>query len=212
MATTRMEKFQEIHKRLKEEEKNQSSKSIDYKKRLQALDPTFNDKKEEPLVTEKEKEVIVEKQPKQVEDKVVNKIDEGEKKDETDNNQLAEVVEKPVLKYQYSKEIFEGNEEISKNPASFTDKISVEELLRVRIEEQERLRANKKMTSRTPSTAEYTPQMMHERITPHEGVDIRKEVKLKKTSERNLVEKIILMILMMIIILGTLSLFYLILM
>lgn len=210
MATTRMEKFQEIHKRLKEEEKNQSSKSIDYKKRLQALDPTFNDKKEEPLVTEKE--VIVEKQPKQVEDKVVNKIDEGEKKDETDNNQLAEVVEKPVLKYQYSKEIFEGNEEISKNPASFTDKISVEELLRVRIEEQERLRANKKMTSRTPSTAEYTPQMMHERITPHEGVDIRKEVKLKKTSERNLVEKIILMILMMIIILGTLSLFYLILM
>ena len=212
MATTRMEKFQEIHKRLKEEEKNQSSKSIDYKKRLQALDPTFNDKKEEPLVTEKEKEVIVEKQPKQVEDKVVNKIDEGEKKDETDNNQLAEVVEKPVLKYQYSKEIFEGNEEISKNPASFTDKISVEELLRVRIEEQERLRANKKMTSRTPSTAEYTPQMMHERITPHEGVDIRKEVKLKKTSERNLVEKIILSILMMIIILGTLSLFYLILM
>ncbi len=212
MATTRMEKFQEIHKRLKEEEKNQSSKSIDYKKRLQALDPTFNDKKEEPLVTEKEKEVIVEKQPKQVEDKVVNKIDEGEKKDETDNNQLAEVVEKPVLKYQYSKEIFEGNEEISKNPASFTDKISVEELLRVRIEEQERLRANKKMTSRTPSTAEYTPQMMHERITPHEGVDIRKEVKLKKTSERNLVEKIILLILMMIIILGTLSLFYLILM
>lgn len=210
MATTRMEKFQEIHKRLKEEEKNQSSKSIDYKKRLQALDPTFNDKKEEPLVTEKE--VIVEKQPKQVEDKVVNKIDEGEKKDETDNNQLAEVVEKPVLKYQYSKEIFEGNEEISKNPASFTDKISVEELLRVRIEEQERLRANKKMTSRTPSTAEYTPQMMHERITPHEGVDIRKEVKLKKTSERNLVEKIILLILMMIIILGTLSLFYLILM
>ena len=212
MATTRMEKFQEIHKRLKEEEKNQSSKSIDYKKRLQALDPTFNDKKEEPLVTEKEKEVIVEKQPKQVEDKVVNKIDEGEKKDETDNNQLAEVVEKPVLKYQYSKEIFEGNEEISKNPASFTDKISVEELLRVRIEEQERLRANKKMTSRTPSTAEYTPQMMHERITPHEGVDIRKEVKLKKTNERNLVEKIILLILMMIIILGTLSLFYLILM
>ncbi|HHU59802.1 TPA: hypothetical protein GXZ34_02635 [bacterium] len=212
MATTRMEKFQEIHKRLKEEEKNQSSKSIDYKKRLQALDPTFNDKKEEPLVTEKEKEVIVEKQPKQVEDKVVNKIDEGEKKDETDNNQLAEVVEKPVLKYQYSKEIFEGNEEISKNPASFTDKISVEELLRVRIEEQERLRANKKMTSRTPNTAEYTPQMMHERITPHEGVDIRKEVKLKKTSERNLVEKIILLILMMIIILGTLSLFYLILM
>ena len=212
MATTRMEKFQEIHKRLKEEEKNQSSKSIDYKKRLQALDPTFNDKKEEPLVTEKEKEVIVEKQPKQVEDKVVNKIDEGEKKDETDNNQLVEVVEKPVLKYQYSKEIFEGNEEISKNPASFTDKISVEELLRVRIEEQERLRANKKMTSRTPSTAEYTPQMMHERITPHEGVDIRKEVKLKKTNERNLVEKIILLILMMIIILGTLSLFYLILM
>lgn len=212
MATTRMEKFREIHKRLKEEEKNQSSKSIDYKKRLQALDPTFNDKKEEPLVTEKEKEVIVEKQPKQVEDKVVNKIDEGEKKDETDNNQLAEVVEKPVLKYQYSKEIFEGNEEISKNPASFTDKISVEELLRVRIEEQERLRANKKMTSRTPNTAEYTPQMMHERITPHEGVDIRKEVKLKKTSERNLVEKIILLILMMIIILGTLSLFYLILM
>lgn len=212
MATTRMEKFQEIHKRLKEEEKNQSSKSIDYKKRLQALDPTFNDKKEEPLVTEKEKEVIVEKQPKQVEDKVVNKSDEGEKKDETDNNQLVEVVEKPVLKYQYSKEIFEGNEEISKNPASFTDKISVEELLRVRIEKQERLRTNKKMTSRTPSTAEYTPQMMHQRITPHEGVDIRKEVKLKKTSERNLVEKIILLILMMIIILGTLSLFYLILM
>lgn len=239
MSGNRMEKNKKIHDKLKEEEKQQLSKTMEYEKKIKSLDPFFNKQTSDDEEIEKIKVDDMEEFDKKVENKTSAAINRAEKRlglyleDEDEDeekiiikhkkkevqvvsrkkenkNELIEVVEKPILKFEYTKEIFEANEDISNQPVSFTDKISVEELLRVRIEEQEKIRKTAKKVVKSPTNGMYTPEVMQEKINIVDGFDVRKEVKFKFQKETtDTVAKIVLSLLLIVVLVGSAVLAYL---
>ena len=123
-------------------------------------------KKEQPIEEPKEEEIVVEEAKQEV--MVVN-----EKK-----NEVAVVKEKSKKKETIEEDF------VVEQPISYTSKLSVEEILRAKLEKQQQLKDSKKGYKKSPFTETYTPEMMQKSINQQEGIDIRKEanIKIKKSS------------------------------
>ena len=115
-------------------------------------------------------------------------------------NEIVKVKEKKINKVVEEEPVLE-------NPISFTDKLSVEEILRAKIEQQERMRKEKKDLKKVPFDSNYTPEMMQERIKQHEGVNVRKEVNINPKDYKWTALALLIITLIVIIIIGALLIF-----
>ena len=198
MAKSRREKNKELYNQLENEMKN--SKENSYEEKLKNIDPNLNADGEENLAKEK---VVVNKKNDAKNSSaltVIAKKVNGEKT--LRKNELVKV--EPKTKKEVQKVI---EEEDFKEPVSFTDKLSVEEILRAKLEQQQKLKANKKGVKKSPNDDSYTPSMMQQRIKQHEGVDVRKEVKLRHKDYRGLALTVLIVSLISVIIIGLLLIF-----
>lgn len=101
-----------------------------------------------------------------------------------------------VVKVEKTKSI-EDDDFVVEQPISYTSKLSVEEILRAKLEKQQQLKSNKKNFKKSPVTETYTPEMMQKNINQREGVDIRKEanIRVKNSSNSSIAFLILLLIL-----------------
>lgn len=91
---------------------------------------------------------------------------------------------------------------VVEQPISYTDKLSVEEILRAKLEKQQQLKDNKRLYKKSPITSTYTPEMMQKNINQKDGVDIRKEANIRVTRGSNLVVALLVLLLLAVIIAG----------
>lgn len=198
MAKSRKEKNKELYNQLEKEMKE--NKENTYEEKLKNIDPNLNFKEESELI---EKKVVVNKKNDTKNTSaltVIAKKVNGEKV--ATKNSLVKV--EPKVKKQVQKVV---EEEEFNEPVSFTDKLSVEEILRAKLEQQQKLKSNKKNIKRSPNDESYTPTMMQKRIKQHEGVDVRKEVNLKHKDYRWLALTVLITSLISVIIIGLLLIF-----
>lgn len=202
MAKSRKQKNQKIYDELDVELKN--NKEHDYEEKLKHIDPNLdsngeanareskanivkrNEHKNSSALTVIAKKVNGDK-PNKKHEMIVAKKDKKENKKKDD----AEIIE----------------EEILNEPISYTDKLSIEEILRVKLEQQQKIRDDKRNIKKSPTDTRYTAEMMNERIKPHVGVDVRKEVNLKHKDFRWAALAILIVALVAVIITGVLLIF-----
>ena len=65
----------------------------------------------------------------------------------------------------------------------------------------------KKGVKKGPNDENYTPEMMQERILQHEGIDVRKELKMKRKSNKVLVLSLLFIALILVLVVGALLIF-----
>lgn len=142
-------------------------------------------KKEQPVEEKEEvEETIIEEAKQEV---VVVK----EKK-----NEIAVVKEKPKKKETIEEDF------VVEQPISYTSKLSVEEILRAKLEKQQQLKDSKKGYKKSPFTESYTPEMMQKSINQQEGIDIRKEANIKVKKSNNVTVSLLVFLLFAIIAAG----------
>ena len=112
-----------------------------------------------------------------------------------------------VVQNKKKKEVIE-EDFIVEQPISYTDKLSVEEILRAKLEKQQQLKNEKKVYKKSPVTSTYTPEMMQKNINQKEGVDIRKEANIRVRNNNNLKIAICVFLLIAIIAAGVVIAFY----
>lgn len=166
MAKSRVEKNKKLYATLDEEMKN--SKENTYEEKLKNLDPHLQNNEEEVRLS-KEKTV------KKNENKSSNVLAVIAKEVNGKKSKKNELV---VKKKNEVEEVIE-EDDVFVDPISFTDKLSVEEILRAKIEKQEKIKSSKKVGKKAPTDSNYTAAMMQERIKQHVGVDVRKETRIK---------------------------------
>ncbi len=197
MAKSRVEKNKKLYETLDEEMKN--SKENAYEEKLKAIDPELESKNEESFSNE------TSLNSKKVENKNTSQLNEIAKEINGNKKKKDEIV---VVKKEEKKEVKkEEEEEPFVDPISFTDKLSVEEILRAKIEQQQKIKNSKKGVKRGPNDDNYTPEMMQERILQHEGIDIRKELKMKRKSNKALVLSVLFVALILVLVVGALLIF-----
>lgn len=197
MAKSRREKNKDLYDQLENEMKNNKENS--YEEKLKNLDPNLNASGDVVLPKE---EVVVNKKNESKNTSsltVIAKKVNGEKINK--KNEIVKV-EKKHKKEEKIIDVEDLNE-----PVSFTDKLSVEEILRAKLEQQQKLKDDKKSFKKGPNDERYTSSMMQERIKQHEGVDVRKEVNLKHNDHRKLVLGILIVALIAVIVIGVLLIF-----
>jgi len=170
MAKSRLEKNKQLYEDLDKEMKNNIGNS--YEEKLKTIDPSF-DKGADFTSEEKVEEKAIKKNEVKssgVLEAIAKEVNGKEKR----KNEIVVVKEKKKDK----KVEIEMKEDFFEEPISFTDKLSVEEILRAKIEQQQKIRDSKKGLKKGPTDANYTSSMMQERIKQHEGIDVRKEVKI----------------------------------
>lgn len=113
--------------------------------------------------------------------------------------ELIKVSEKKKKK---KKNIIDDEDFVVEQPISYTDKLSVEEILRLKLEKQQQLKKDKKIYKRTPITKTYTAEMMQKNINQKDGVDVRKEVNLEVASENKYVVPLLLLLIVAVIVAG----------
>ena len=197
MAKSRREKNKDLYDQLDKEMKN--SKENSYEEKLKNLDPNLDASGD--AIVPKEEYVIAKKNETKNSSSltvIAKKVNGGtfEKKHEIVK------VEKKKKKEEEIIDVEELNE-----PVSFTDKLSVESILRAKLEQQQKLKADKKSFKKSPNDEKYTPAMMQERIKQHEGIDVRKEVNLKHNDHRKLVLGILILSLIAVVVIGALLIF-----
>lgn len=202
MAKSRKQKNQKIYEELENELKN--NKGDNYEEKLRTIDPHLDSKGEVELV-EKKMNIVKRNEHKNNNSlTVISKKLNGDKADK--NNSLVEVKkEKKAEKKKTEAEIIE--EEIFNEPISYTDKLSIEELLRTKLENQQKIKDDKKGGKRSPNDDKYTPEMMQKRIKPHIGVDVRKEVKLSHKDNRWMALTVLIVALVLVIAIGVMLIF-----
>jgi hypothetical protein len=131
---------------------------------------TIKEEKVEAKVEEKKQEIV------KVEEKKQEVAVIEEKKEETIEDDF--VVEQPI---------------------SYTSKLSVEEILRAKLEKQQQLKDSKKGYKKSPFTESYTPEMMQKNISQEDGIDIRKEANIKMKKENNAIVWLLVFLLFAII-------------
>lgn len=193
MAKSRIEKNKKLYADLEKELKN--SKENTYEEKLKNIDPKLQKSEEDVVVRE-------EKVAKKTESKsnvlaVIAKEVNGK------NVKKNEVV--PVKKNK--KEVVEVEEEVFTDPISFTDKLSVEEILRAKIEKQSKLKNERSSRKRSPTDDKYTASMMQERIRQHEGIDVRKEARVKTKNFKWLALGLLITALIAVVVVGCLLIF-----
>ena len=199
MAKSRVEKNKKLYETLDEEMKN--NKGDLYEEKLKAIDPSLDkDIDLENNSLENEKSVKKNEVKNTSALTVIAKEINGKK---VNKNELVKVEEKKE-----SKKLIEEDTSVElEDPISFTDKLSVEEILRAKIEQQEKIKNNKKGIKRGPNDATYTPEMMQERIKQHEGVDVRREVRITTKSHKGAALTVLILSLISIIVIGVLLIF-----
>ena len=198
MAKSRKEKNKELYNQLEKEMKE--NKENLYEEKLKIIDPNLSSKGDIDLVEEK---VIVNKKNDTKNTSALTVIAKKVNGDtHSPKNELVKV--EPKVKKQVTSAI---EEEPVKGPVSFTDKLSVEEILRAKLEQQQKLKNNKKNIRRSPNDETYTPTMMQRRIKQHEGIDVRKEVNLKHNDYKWIALTVLIASLISVIIIGLLLIF-----
>ena len=121
----------------------------------------------------------IKKEPvEEVKEEVVEEVKQEIVVVEEKKNEVAVFNEKPKKKETIEEDF------VVEQPISYTSKLSVEEILRAKLEKQQKLKDSKKGYKKSPITDSYTPEMMQKNINQQDGVDIRKEanIKVKKSS------------------------------
>lgn len=198
MAKSRREKNKDLYDQLESEMKN--SKENSYEEKLKNIDPNL-DASGDASVPKEEYVVNKKNETKSTSSLTViaKKVNGGNK---FEKKQELVKVEKKKKKEEEIIDVEEINE-----PVSFTDKLSVEEILRAKLEQQQKLKNDKKSFKKSPNDENYTPAMMQVRIKQHEGIDVRKEVNLKHNDHRKLVLGILILSLIAVIVIGALLIF-----
>lgn len=142
------------------------------------IEDISDDVKDEP-VKEAIKEPVVE-QPKKQE---IVPVAKREKK-----NEVA-VVEKKKKKVKVEEDF------VVEQPISYTDKLSVEEILRAKLEKQQKLKDDKKGYKKSPFSDNYTPEMMQKNISQDKGIDIRKEANIRIRDNRTFMTVFLILLL-----------------
>lgn len=197
MAKSRVEKNKKLYETLDEEMKN--SKENAYEEKLKAIDPELESKSEESFSNE------TNLNSKKTENKNTNQLNEIAKEINGGKKKKDEIVVVKKEETKVKKE--EDEEEPFVDPISFTDKLSVEEILRAKIEQQQKIKDSKKGVKKGPNRENYTPEMMQERILQHEGIDVRKELKMKRKSNKVLVLSLLFIALILVLVVGALLIF-----
>jgi len=199
MAKSRIEKNQKLYRDLDEEMKN--NKGDLYEEKLKSIDPNL-DKEIEINKNEESSDISIKKnEVKNTSTLTVIAKELNGKKEK--KNELNKIKEKKETK----KDAVEMEEDVFVDPISITDKLSVEEILRAKLEQQEKLKSEKKEKKKTPYDYNYTPEMMQERINQHEGVDVRKETRVVTKDYRHLALGLLIIALIAVIVLGVLLIF-----
>lgn len=196
MAKTRKEKNKKLYQQLDEEMKNNKENS--YEEKLKAIDPALND------YDNSSSRSVEEKSSRKSENKTNSALTVIAKKVNGTSNKKGELVsvEKET---KASKE--EAAEETYEEPISYTDKLSVEAILRAKMEQQQKIKDEKKKGKKGPNDKYYTPSMMQARIKQHEGIDVRREVRLENKSYRWTAMAILVIVLAAVIVVGLLLIF-----
>lgn len=199
MAKSRVEKNKKLYEDLEKEMKN--NKGDLYEEKLKSIDPSL-DKEIEISKNAENSEVSTRKNEVKNTSAltVIAKEINGKKQKK---NELVKVKERKV-QVRKQEEI---DEELLQDPISFTDKLSVEEILRAKLEQQEKLKNEKKDKKRSPFSSNYTPEMMQERIKQHEGVDVRKETSVITKDYRGVALGLLVLALIAVIVIGALLIF-----
>ena len=197
MAKSRVEKNKKLYETLDEEMKN--SKENAYEEKLKAIDPELESKSEESFSNE------TNLNSKKTENKNTNQLNEIAKEINGGKKKKDEIVVVKKEETKVKKE--EDKEEPFVDPISLTDKLSVEEILRAKIEQQQKIKDSKKGVKKGPNRENYTPEMMQERILQHEGIDVRKELKMKRKSNKVLVLSLLFIALILVLVVGALLIF-----
>lgn len=199
MAKSRKEKNQKIYAQLEEEMKN--SKESNYEEKLKNIDPKLSDSKKNEIVLHQDKNIKKNETKSNSSLTVIAKKVNGEKTSK--KNELVVVKKEKKVSKKENADIVEDFDD----PISYTDKLSVEEILRAKIEQQERIKAKKKIMKKSPNNESYTPEMMQERIKQNEGVDVRKEVKLVNKNYVVFAIGILVLLLTLVVVLGLIIIF-----
>jgi len=203
MAKSRKEKNKKIYDELEVELRNNKENS--YEEKIKSIDPKLNSNGETEI---KETNTNINKKSEHKSTSpltVIAKKVNSDKKETVKKNEI--VVVKKEKKANKKKEKAEVVEEEYNEPISYTDKLSIEEILRAKLEKQQKIKADKKGFKKSPNDERYTPEMMQERIKSHEGVDIRKEVNLKHKDFKWAALAILIITLIAVIIIGVLLIF-----
>lgn len=194
MAKSRMEKNKKLYADLEKEMKN--SKENEYEEKLKNLDPKLKNTEEEIYVSNESNVRKNETKSSNVLAVIAKEVNGKKvKKDE-----IVPVKEK-------KKKVEEIPEEFFSDPISFTDKLSVEEILRAKIEKQTKLKNEKRSRKKSPTDEKYTPAMMQRRIRQHEGVNVRREAKVVAKNYNWLAIVLLIIALISITIIGCLLFF-----
>ena len=199
MAKSRVEKNKKLYETLDEEMKNNVGNS--YEEKLKSIDPVLDNIDEVEFVPVVEEKVVKKTELKS--SGVLEAIAKEVKGKEKSKNALVVVKEKKPSK----KEEIEMKEEFFEEPVSFTDKLSVEEILRAKIEQQQKIKDSKKGIKKGPNDDSYTPSMMQVRIKQHEGVNVRKEARIETKDYKKFALTLLFMSLIAVIVLGILLVF-----
>ena len=197
MAKSRKEKNKDLYDQLENEMKNNKENS--YEQKLKHIDPNLNASGDATLPKE---EVVSNKRAETKNTSALTVIAKKVNGNKAEKKHALVKVEKKSKKEEEIIDVEELNE-----PVSFTDKLSVEAILRAKLEQQQKLKDDKRNLKKSPNDDSYTPQMMQERIKQHEGVDVRKEVNLKHKDHRKLVLGILIVALIAVIVIGVLLIF-----
>lgn len=194
MAKSRMEKNKKLYAELEEEMKN--SKENTYEEKLKSLDPKLQNAVEEDYVSTGKRVKKTESKNSNVLAVIAKEVN-GKK---TKKNEVVPVKETKKQKEQIEEDVFV-------DPISFTDKLSVEEILRAKLEKQNKLKSDKRSRKKSPTDENYTASMMQARIKQHEGIDVRREAKVKTTDLRWLSLWLLIIALIAVVVLGCLLIF-----
>lgn len=129
------------------------------------------------------------------EEKIIEEVKVEEKKKKT----LPAIKKKNEVAVVKEKEDFE-EDFVVEQPISYTSKLSVEEILRAKLEKQQQLKDSKKVAKKSPITNSYTPEMMQKNISQNEGVDIRKEANIRVKKNNN--KAIALLVFMLLVVIA----------
>jgi len=202
MARSRKEKNKKVYDELEKELKN--NKGDNYEEKLKTIDPNLNAQGDNFI---KESSFDVGKKSEHKSGSALTVIAKKVKSEKKETKKDELVVVKKEKKAFKKKERAEVVEQEYNEPVSYTDKLSVEAILRAKIEQQQKIKEDKRNLKKSPNTANYTPSMMQERIKPHVGVDVRREVNIKTKNYTWLAITILINILVVVVIVGLLLIF-----
>ena len=194
MAKSRMEKNKKLYAELEEEMKN--SKENTYEEKLKSLDPKLQNDVEEDYITAGKRAKKVETKNSNVLAVIAKEVN-GKK---VKKNEIVSIKENKKKEEKVEEDVFV-------DPISFTDKLSVEEILRAKLEKQSKLKSDKRSRKKSPTDENYTSSMMQARIKQHEGVDVRKEAKVTTRNFKGLVMFVLVLALVAVLVLGCLLIF-----